>query len=192
MWNIQYSLKYKYLDYDIEYGKIPNDATHCRNFEIISIDRSVYSQYVNVIELLVMYLVYHFCIIKRTLYTVSSQRWARTAFFTGFQNFEVILATPSPFLHHPPSLFLSASLSLAQLCFARLWKQWTSRVVLWLCIGQNNTLLYNTDTMGNGGTKLKDLASSFLCHHYVIIILYYYIIIHLFLLCLLSGRDKEM
>ena len=64
MWNIQYSLKYKYLDYDIEYGKIPNDATHCRNFEIISIDRSVYSQYVNVIELLVMYLVYHFCIIK--------------------------------------------------------------------------------------------------------------------------------
>ena len=101
MWNIQYSLKYKYLDYDIEYGKIPNDATHCRNFEIISIDRSVYSQYVNVIELLVMYLVYHFCIIKEPYIPFLLSDGRVQPFFTGFQNFEVILATPSPFLHHP-------------------------------------------------------------------------------------------
>ena len=176
MWNIQYSLKYKYLDYDIEYGKIPNDATHCRNFEIISIDRSVYSQYVNVIELLVMYLVYHFCIIKEPYipFLLSDGRvqpffYRFPKFWGDFGNSIALLASSS--------LFLSASLSLAQLCFARLWKQWTSRVVLWLCIGQNNTPLYNTDTMGNGGTKLKRSCFFFpvpsLCYYHSLLLHYY-------------------
>ena len=131
----------------------------------------------NVIELLVIYLVYHFCIIKEPYipFLLSDGRASQNFFYSVskilrcFGNSIALLASSS--------LFLSASLSLAQLYFARLWKQWTSRVVLWLCIGQNNTLLYNTDTMGNGGTKLKRSCFFFpvpsSCYYHSLLLHYY-------------------
>lgn len=189
MWNILYSLKLEIYrlrhiirnntNYRHTQPEFWNNFN--RPFSILSVDeRHVYPTYLFTLSYFVLY--------KNTIYRFFI-RWARLKILETRKKKGccVFVATPSPFLH---TFFLYPCLCLLQYSILQgLWKQWTSWVGLWLCLGQNNTRLYIIPgTMGNGGTKLKR-SCFFWCLLHNFNYSFYYIIP--FILLYVSSPDRQ-